>query len=194
MKDFRDKTSEEKIDCYSGDVQDIELTTIENEYVDYKQHWVDKKRREEFTKEMYNILRGYPDNEADEYIHINLDEGFEATIDWLIENPNRFNDEQVKNVIIFGTNMGKVKVYDYKRMNIIKEISLNPKKFNVSLIKELENNLIVCNSPQNKIIFIDYVSGNIQAELNLKNSSYYRKGVYLQQEGKLLLCCAKNLQ
>jgi WD40 repeat protein len=97
-----------------------------------------------------------------------------------------------KNVIIFGTNMGKVKVYDYKRMNIIKEISLNPKKFNVSLIKELENNLIVCNSPQNKIIFIDYVSGNIQAELNLKNSSYYRKGVYLQQQGKLLLCCAKN--
>lgn len=86
MKEFRDKTSKEKIDCYSGDVQDIELTTIENEYVDYKQHWVDKKRREEFTKEMYNILRGYPDNEADEYIHINLDEGFEATIDWLIEN------------------------------------------------------------------------------------------------------------
>ena len=86
MKDFRDRTSEEKIDCYSGDVQDIELTTTENKYIDYKQHWVDKKRREEFTKEMYNILRGYPDNEADEYIHIDLDEGFEATIDCLVEN------------------------------------------------------------------------------------------------------------
>lgn len=86
MRESFDRNSKEKVDCYSGTVQNIELTTTEEEYLDYKQHWVDKNRREEFTKEMYNILRGYPDNEADEYIHINLDEGFRATIDWLIEN------------------------------------------------------------------------------------------------------------
>ena len=88
--------------------------------------------------------------------------------------------------------MGKIYIYDYKVMNIIKEICLNTKKFGVYLIKELNNNLIVCNYPQSKIAFVDYISGNIQAELNLKNSSYYRKGIYLETEGKILLGCANN--
>jgi hypothetical protein len=97
-----------------------------------------------------------------------------------------------KNLIIYGTNMGKIYIYDYKGMNVIKEICLNTKKFGVYLIKELDNNLIVCNYPQSKVAFVDYISGNIQAELNLKNSSYYRKGIYLENEGKILLGCAKN--
>lgn len=97
-----------------------------------------------------------------------------------------------KSLIIYGTNMGKIYIYDYKEMNVKKEICLNTKKFGVYLIKELDNNLIVCNYPQSKIAFVDYISGNIQAELDLKNSSFYRKGIYLEAEGKILLGCAKN--
>lgn len=115
--------------------------------------------------------------------YINNNEEEEITCCEAIEN---------KNLIIYGTNMGKIYVYDYKMMSVIKEICLSTKKFGVYLIKELDNNLIVCNSPQSKIAFVDYISGNIQAELNLKNSSYYRRGIYLEKEGKILLGCAKN--
>jgi hypothetical protein len=117
------------------------------------------------------------------HFYINNDEEEEITCCEGIEK---------NNLIIYGTNMGKIYIYDYKVMNIIKEICLNTKKFGVYLIKELNNNLIVCNYPQSKIAFVDYISGNIQAELNLKNSSYYRKGIYLETEGKILLGCANN--
>ena len=115
--------------------------------------------------------------------YINNDEEEEITCCETIEK---------KSLIIYGTNMGKIYIYDYKEMNVKKEICLNTKKFGVYLIKELDNNLIVCNYPQSKIAFVDYISGNIQAELNLKNSSFYRKGIYLETEGKILLGCAKN--
>ena len=117
------------------------------------------------------------------HFYINNDEEEEITCCEPIEK---------NNLIIYGTNMGKIYIYDYRVMNIIKEICLNTKKFCVYLIKELNNNLIVCNYPQSKIAFVDYISGNIQAELNLKNSSYYRKGIYLETEGKILLGCANN--
>jgi len=129
------------------------------------------------------VLLDNKNSEIVNQFYINNNEEEEITCCEAIEN---------KNLIIYGTNMGKIYVYDYKIMNIIKEICLNTKKFGVYLIKELDNNLIVCNYPQSKIAFVDYTSGNIQAELNLKNSSYYRKGIYLEKEGKLLLGCAKN--
>ena len=40
--------------------------------------------------------------------------------------------------------------------------------------------------------FIDYISGEVKYEIDLKNSSYYRKSIFFEKEGKLLLGCSKN--
>ena len=94
--------------------------------------------------------------------------------------------------IAYGTNLGKIYIFNYSLNEIIKEISFEGKIFNITLIKELEDNIIVNNLPKSEIGFFNYDSGQLLGKLNLKNSNNYRKGIYIKDSKKLLLGCANN--
>ena len=94
--------------------------------------------------------------------------------------------------IAYGTNLGKIYVFNYSLNEIIKEISFEGKIFNITFIKELEDNIIVNNLPKSEIGFFNYDSGQLLGKLNLKNSNNYRKGIYFKDSKKLLLGCANN--
>lgn len=74
-------------DGYSGDVQDLEIDCFDKVFEDYKssKYFVNEKRRSEFTKQMYNIIHGYPDGEVESYIWVCLDKEFKATIKKLLK-------------------------------------------------------------------------------------------------------------
>ena len=94
--------------------------------------------------------------------------------------------------IAYGTNLGKIYIFNYSLNEIIKEISFEGKIFNITFIKELEDNIIVNNLPKSEIGFFNYDSGQLLGKLNLKNSNNYRKGIYIKDSKKLLLGCANN--
>ena len=96
------------------------------------------------------------------------------------------------NLLAYGTNLGKIFIYDYLDAKNIREISFDNQIFTIFWIKELNKSLIVNNLPKNKISFIDYTTGISYGELNLIKSSNYRRGVYLEESKKLLLGCAKS--
>ena len=73
-------------DCYSGEVQNIEVKNYDQMYEASKKY-VPKARREEYTKQMFNISRGWPDTpETEDILQVRLDQNFESTIDYIIEN------------------------------------------------------------------------------------------------------------
>lgn len=96
------------------------------------------------------------------------------------------------NNLAYGTNLGKIYIYNYIQSVCILEISFDNQIFNIFWIKELDSNLIVNNMPKGKISFTNYSSGNKMGELVLKNSGNYRRGVFLEESNKLLLGCSKN--
>ena len=96
------------------------------------------------------------------------------------------------NLLACGTNKGKIYILNYIQMKKIREISFNNQIFNIFWIKELNDNLIVNNIPKSKISFSNYNSGEFICELDLTNSSNYRRGIYLKDTNKLLLGCAKS--
>ena len=94
--------------------------------------------------------------------------------------------------IAYGTNLGKIYIFNYIEAEIIKEINFESQIFNLVWIKELNDNIIVNNLPKSEIGFTNYESGDLLGKLSLKNSSNYRKGIYIEKTKKLLLCCANN--
>ena len=96
------------------------------------------------------------------------------------------------NIFSYGTNMGKIYIFNYITSEIIKEINFENQIFNVVWIKELNDNIIVNNLPKSEIGFTNYENGDLLGKLSLKNSLNYRKGVYDVKIKKLLLCCANN--
>ena len=96
------------------------------------------------------------------------------------------------NIFAYGTNMGKIYIFNYITSEIIKEINFENQIFNVVWIKELNDNIIVNNLPKSEIGFTNYENGDLLGKLSLKNSLNYRKGVYNEKMKKLLLCCANN--
>ena len=99
---------------------------------------------------------------------------------------------KTNNLLAYGTNVGKIFIYDYLQAKNIREISFDNQIFKIFWIKELDNNLIVNYLPKSKISFTDYTTGIKYGELNLINSLNYRRGVYLDESKKLLLGCAKS--
>ena len=95
--------------------------------------------------------------------------------------------------LIYGTNFGKIYIYNYFAMEIIKEISFEGQIFNITWIKELNNNIIVNNLPKSEIGLSNYNTGELIGKLNLKNSLNYRKGIFYEESKKLLLGFANNL-
>ena len=95
-------------------------------------------------------------------------------------------------IIVYGTNMGKIYIFNYITSEIIKEINFESQIFNVVWIKELNDNIIVNNLPKSEIGFINYENGDLLGKLSLKNSLNYRRGVYIEKTKKLFLCCANN--
>ena len=95
-------------------------------------------------------------------------------------------------IIAYGTNLGKIYIFNYIESEIIKEINFESQIFNLVWIKELNDNIIVNNLPKSEIGFTNYESGDLLGKLSLKNSSNYRKGIYIEKTKKLLLCCANN--
>lgn len=95
-------------------------------------------------------------------------------------------------IIAYGTNLGKIYIFNYIEAEIIKEINFESQIFNLVWIKELNDNIIVNNLPKSEIGFTNYESGDLLGKLSLKNSSNYRKGIYIEKTKKLLLCCANN--
>ena len=95
-------------------------------------------------------------------------------------------------IIAYGTNLGKIYIFNYIEAEIIKEINFESQIFNLVWIKELNDNIIVNNLPKSEIGFTNYESGDLLGKLSLKNSSNYRKGIYIEKIKKLLLCCANN--
>ena len=95
-------------------------------------------------------------------------------------------------IIVYGTNMGKIYIFNYITSEIIKEINFESQIFNVVWIKELNDNTIVNNLPKSEIGFINYENGDLLGKLSLKNSLNYRRGVYIEKTKKLFLCCANN--
>ena len=96
------------------------------------------------------------------------------------------------NIFAYGTNMGKIYIFNYITSEIIKEVKFENQIFNVVWIKELNDNIIVNNLPKSEIGFTNYENGDLLGKLSLKNSLNYRKGVYNVKMKKLLLCCANN--
>ena len=94
------------------------------------------------------------------------------------------------NLLAFGTNLGKIYIYNFLETTIIREILFNDQIFKIYWIRELKNSLIVNNIPSNKISITNYNTGNNICELTLKKSSNYRRGVYIKETNKLLLGCA----
>ena len=94
--------------------------------------------------------------------------------------------------LIYGTNLGKIYVYNYNETKIIKEIKFEGQIFNLAWIKELSDNIIINNLPKSEIGFSNYDNGTKLGKLNLKNSSNYRKGIYIEESKKLLLGYANN--
>lgn len=73
-------------DSYSGDCQDIVIRSMMEKYKSYRDNYVPKLRRSEFTKDMYYIIHGFPStSETDELMEIQMDQNFLATIDWFIK-------------------------------------------------------------------------------------------------------------
>ena len=97
------------------------------------------------------------------------------------------------NIFAYGTNMGKIYIFNYITSEIIKKINFENQIFNVVWIKELNDNIIVNNLPKSEIGFTNYENGDLLGKLSLKNSLNYRKGVYNEKMKKLLLCCANNI-
>ena len=94
--------------------------------------------------------------------------------------------------MIYGTNIGKIYIYNYHTTEIIKEIKFECQVFNITWIKEINNNIILNNLPKGKIGFSNYDTGDFIGKLNLKNSSNFRKGIFIEESKKLLLGCANN--
>ena len=120
----------------------------------------------------------------------------EITNSFLLDNKKKeiTSIEKLKsnNLLAYGTNEGKIFIYDYLKGINIREISFDNQIFKIFWIKELNKNLITNNLPKSKISFTDYTTGTKYGELNLINSSNYRRGVYLEESKKLLLGCAKS--
>ena len=95
-------------------------------------------------------------------------------------------------LIAFGTNLGKIYIYDYPSMEIIKEIGFNLNNYNVVWMKELNNNLLVNNLPKGEIGFCNFDKGKYVGKLMLSNAANYRKGIFLEKENKLLIGCANS--
>ena len=64
----------------------LELTSYEQDFKEYKEYYTEDERREEFTHQMYNILNGFPDNEAESYFTIDVDQEWPATIKYIVES------------------------------------------------------------------------------------------------------------
>ena len=94
--------------------------------------------------------------------------------------------------LIYGTNIGKIYIYNYHTTEIIKEIKFECQAFNITWIKEIDNDIIVNNLPKGEIGFSNYDTGELIGKLNLKNSANFRKGIYIEESKKLLLGCANN--
>ena len=94
--------------------------------------------------------------------------------------------------LIYGTNIGKIYIYNYHTTEIIKEIKFECQAFNITWIKEIDNNIVVNNLPKGEIGFSNYDTGDLIGKLNLKNSANFRKGIYIEESKKLLLGCANN--
>ena len=94
--------------------------------------------------------------------------------------------------LIYGTNIGKIYVYNYHTTEIIKEIKFEGQTFNITWIQEIDNNIIVNNLPKSEIGFSNYDTRDLIGKLNLKNSANFRKGIYIEESKKLLLGCANN--
>lgn len=94
--------------------------------------------------------------------------------------------------LIYGTNIGKIYIYNYHTTEIIKEIKFECQACNITWIKEINNNIIVNNLPKSEIGFSNYDTGDLIGKLNLKNSANFRKGIYIEESKKLLLGCANN--
>ena len=96
------------------------------------------------------------------------------------------------NTIAYGTNTGKIFIINCITFETIKEINFEGQIFNVVWIKELSDNIIVNNLPKSEIGFTNYENGDLLGKLGLKNCHNYRKGIYIEKNRKLLLCCANN--
>ena len=96
------------------------------------------------------------------------------------------------NTIAYGTNTGEIFIINCITFETIKEINFEGQIFNVVWIKELSDNIIVNNLPKSEIGFTNYESGDLLGKLGLKNCHNYRKGIYVEKNKKLLLCCANN--
>ena len=94
--------------------------------------------------------------------------------------------------LMYGTNIGKIYIYNYQTTEIIKEIKFECQTFNITWIKEIDNNIIINNLPKSEIGFSNYDTGDLIGKLNLKNSANFRKGIYIEESKKLLLGCANN--
>ena len=92
--------------------------------------------------------------------------------------------------LIYGTNIGKIYIYNYQTTEVIKEIKFECQAFNITWIKEIDNNIIINNLPKSEIGFSNYDTGDLIGKLNLKNSSNFRKGIYIEESKKLFLGCA----
>ena len=113
---------------------------------------------------------------------------------YMLKNEEITCIEKLKNInlLAYATNLGKIYIYDYLKVENIRTISFDNQIFKIFWIKELNNNLIVNNGPKSKICFTDYITGNAYGELNLVKSLNYRRGIYLEESNKLLLGCAKS--
>ena len=118
-----------------------------------------------------------------------------------IINQNKLNNEEQitcieklkkEKCLIYGTNIGKIYIYNYHTTEIIKEIKFECQTFNITWIKEINNNIILNNLPKGEIGFSNYDTGDLIGKLNLKNSSNFRKGIFIEESKKLLLGCANN--
>lgn len=94
--------------------------------------------------------------------------------------------------LIYGTNIGIIYIYNYQTAEIIKKIKFECGAFNITWIKEIDNNIIINNLPKSEIGLSNYDTGDLIGKLNLKNSSNFRKGVFIEESKKLLLGCANN--
>jgi hypothetical protein len=84
--DIQHPDEENRYDCYSGDVQDIETETYDQMFEESKKR-IPKLRRGEYTKKMFNISQGWLDAIEDEDILlIRLDQGFSSTIYYILKN------------------------------------------------------------------------------------------------------------
>ena len=162
------KTLTKKIEIEGSQVL-LKYLNLENDYT-LIYH---KKKLTLFSNKFLEIVTKYQLNEEKEEI---------TCVEKLKKN----------NIIAYGTNTGKIFIINCITFETIKEINFEGQIFNVVWIKELSGNIIVNNLPKSEIGFSNYECGDLLGKLSLKNCHNYRKGIYIEKNRKLLLCCANN--